>query len=111
MRSALLAAVLVLLSLTSVLATQWPQFRGPGSTGVSTDARPPESWSSTNNVVWRTAIPGVGWSSPIVAKNTIFLTAVSRAQEGEAPKPGLYFGGERPAPTDEHRWIVVAVDF
>jgi outer membrane protein assembly factor BamB len=111
MYRALLAGVLALLSFSGVLAAQWPQFRGPGATGVSADARPPESWSATTNVVWRTAIPGVGWSSPIVSKNTIFLTAVTRAQEGEAPKPGLYFGGERPAPTDEHRWIVVAVDF
>ena len=63
------------------------------------------------NIRWRTAIPGVGWSSPIVSENTIFLTSVIRPQDGEAPKPGLYFGGERPAPSDEHRWIVVAVDF
>jgi outer membrane protein assembly factor BamB len=109
-RGSLFAGGLTLLCFSSVVAAQWPQFRGPGSTGVSSDARPPESWSTTNNVAWRTAIPGVGWSSPIVARNTVFVTAVTRAQEGEAPKPGLYFGGERPAPSDEHRWIVVAVD-
>jgi outer membrane protein assembly factor BamB len=110
-RRALLAGVVALLSFTAVFAAQWPQFRGPGSTGVSADGRLPESWSASHNVVWRATIPGVGWSSPIVWKNTIFLTSVVRAQEGEAPKPGLYFGGERPAPSDEHRWIVVAVDF
>ncbi len=110
-RRALLAGVVALLSFTAVFAAQWPQFRGPGSTGVSADGRLPESWSASHNVVWRATIPGVGWSSPIVWKNTVFLTSVVRAQEGEAPKPGLYFGGERPAPSDEHRWIVVAVDF
>ena len=110
-RYALLAGVLAFFPFASVLAAQWPQFRGPGSTGVSADGRLPESWSPSNNVVWRATIPGVGWSSPIVWKNTIFLTSVIRSQEGEAPKPGLYFGGERPAPSDEHRWIVVAVDF
>jgi outer membrane protein assembly factor BamB len=112
LRRGLLGVVLVgLVLFTRGIAAQWPQFRGPGATGVATGARLPEMWSRTDNVVWRTEIPGVGWSSPIVWKNTIFLTAVVRAAAGEAPKPGLYFGGERPAPSDEHRWIVVAVDF
>jgi outer membrane protein assembly factor BamB len=90
---------------------QWPQFRGPGATGVAADLRLPDTWSASENIVWKTEIPGVGWSSPIVWNDRIFLTAVIRAQTGEAPKPGLYFGGERPAPTDEHRWMVYAVDF
>ena len=87
---------------------QWPQFRGPGATGVAADPALPDTWSATENVVWKTAIPGVGWSSPIVWGNTIFLTSVDqRAGAARPPKPGLYFGGERPAPTDEHRWMVV----
>ena len=105
-------AVLIALVLSaSVGAAQWPQFRGPGATGVAADATLPITWSRTENVAWRTETPGVGWSSPIVWKNTIFLTSVVRRDSGEAPKPGLYFGGERPAPSDEHRWIVVALDF
>ena len=92
-------------------AGQWPQFRGPGATGVAEDLKAPDTWSAAENVVWKTDVPGIGWSSPIVWNNTIFVTAVIRAQAGEAPKPGLYFGGERPAPTDEHRWVVYALDF
>jgi outer membrane protein assembly factor BamB len=93
-----------------VLSAQWTQFRGPGSTGVSLDARPPDTWTRTTNVAWRTELPGVGWSSPVVTGTTIVVTSVIRDQTGEPPKPGLYFGGERPAPTDEHRWVVLAVD-
>jgi PQQ-like domain len=112
LRHTRLVAVLVSLVLFSrVGAAQWPQFRGPGATGVAAGGPLPVTWSRTDNVMWRTEIPGVGWSSPIVWKNTIFLTAVVRRDAGEAPKPGLYFGGERPAPSDEHRWIVVALDF
>lgn len=44
----------------------WPQFRGPGSTGVGEGANLPDTWSTTQNVTWKTAIPGSCWSSPIV---------------------------------------------
>lgn len=89
----------------------WPQFRGTGSMGVAEDPTLPDKWSQTENVAWKTAIPGVGWSSPIVWGDRIFLTSVINTDPNEAPKKGLYFGGERPAPKDEHRWMVYAVDF
>src|ERR1700683_2799858 len=90
---------------------QWPQFRGPGSTGVADDPALPDQWSQTENVAWKTAIPGVGWSSPIIWGDRIFVTTVISSAEVEKPKKGLYFGGERKAPTDEHRWMGYAVDF
>lgn len=89
----------------------WPQFRGAGSLGVAEDPNLPDQWSATENVAWKTDIPGVGWSSPIVWGDHIFLTSVISADSKEAPKKGLYFGGERPAPKDEHRWMVYAVSF
>ena len=91
-------------------AADWPQFRGPGSTGVLDDPRIPETWSQTENVAWKTPIPGLGWSSPIIAHGRVYVTAVVSSKDGEAPKKGLYFGGERPAPKDEHRAMVYAVD-
>jgi hypothetical protein len=90
---------------------QRPQFRGPGSTGVADDPALPDTWSQTQNVAWKTAIPGVGWSSPIIWGDRIFVTTVISSADVEKPKKGLYFGGERKAPTDEHRWMVYAVDF
>ena len=53
----------------------------------------------------------MGWSSPVVWGDRIFVTAVVSTRPPEPPKPGLYFGGERPTPTDEHRWMVYAIDF
>src|SRR5262245_24303098 len=112
MRRFLLGSLLIAaIPMAAGQAAQWPQFRGPGAAGVATDLRVPDTWSATQHVLWKTAIPGTGWSSPIVWNTTIYLTSVVRADTGEAPKPGLYFGGERPAPTDEHRWLVLAVDF
>jgi outer membrane protein assembly factor BamB len=101
----------IALSAADLPAKQWPQFRGPGSTGVADDPALPDKWSQTENVAWKTAIPGVGWSSPIIWGDRIFVTTVISSSDVEKPKKGLYFGGERKPPTDEHRWVVYAVDF
>lgn len=109
-------ALIAIISLTLVPSPPpkieaWPQFRGAMSDGVADDPSLPDSWSQTENVSWKTPIPGVGWSSPIVWGDRIFLTSVASTKEIEPPKKGLYFGGERALPTDEHRWLVYAVDF
>ena len=113
----MLLRILLTLALcaSSLLAAEhWPQFRGPQSTGVADpkdEASLPVKWSTTENVVWKTDVPGTGWSSPIVWGGKIFLTSVVSAGPQEAVKKGLYFGGERPAPKDEHRWMVYCLDF
>ncbi len=103
--------ILVMAATSLFAADTWPQFRGPQSNGVAEDAAIPDRWSPTENVVWKTDIPGSGWSSPIVARGRIFVTSVLSTSEEEKPKKGLYFGGERKAPADEHRWMIYAVDF
>ena len=105
--------ILTALLACSVLpaAENWPQYRGPAA-GVAEDAPLPEAWSTTSNVAWKLDIPGRGWSSPVVARDRIFLTSVIATAPEEAPKKGLYFGGNREAPpADEHRWMVYCVDW
>ena len=107
-----LLAALPALAATLSAAGTWSQFRGPGANGVAPDDPAlPERWSATENVVWKTGIPGAGWSSPVVWEDTIFLTGVVSSKAPETPKKGLYFGGNRGAPADEHRWLVYALDF
>lgn len=60
--------------------SNWPQWRGPDSSGVSAATGVPLQWSDTQNVLWKTEIPGLGHSSPIVWGNRVFLTT---AIEGE----------------------------
>jgi outer membrane protein assembly factor BamB len=81
------------------------------SDGVSELKGLPETWSTTENVRWKIGIPGHGWSSPIAWGDRIFVTSVIPSGQVEAPKGGLYFGGERPAPQVEHRWMVYAIDW
>jgi outer membrane protein assembly factor BamB len=66
-------------------ARQWPQWRGPRANGVAPLADPPITWSETNNVRWKMALPGKGHSSPIVWGERVFLTAA--VPVGEARKP------------------------
>lgn len=56
-------------------ADEWPQFRGPTGQGLSDATGLPLTWSETNNIVWKTALPGVGHSSPVVSCERIWLTA------------------------------------
>lgn len=89
----------------------WPQFRGADSFGTSDNSQLPDHWSPTESVEWKTDIPGRGWSSPIVWGDRIFLTTCVNLGEDEAPKKGLYFGGERKEPPkSEHQWKVYCLD-
>lgn len=59
------ALALALVSLVPLAATeQWPRFRGTQAGVVADDPALPDIWSETENVAWKTDIPGLGWSSP-----------------------------------------------
>lgn len=98
--------------LSAVAQVNWPQFRGEQATGVATNSNLPTMWSATQNVAWKTTVPGFGWSSPVVWGDQIFVTSVVRDGEVEPPKKGLYFGGERPTPaTNTQHWMVYSFDW
>ena len=59
------------------IRADWPQFRGPTGQGISDADALPLSWSEDSNVVWKTAIHGKGWSSPVVAGDKIWLTTAT----------------------------------
>ena len=111
-RVVLMSAACVVLFCTTTASgdDRWPQFRGPGALGVSDEPGLPETWSTTQNVDWVTAIEGLAWNSPIVWDDTVFLTSVVSAGDVEAPRGGLYLGGERRVSSDEHRWVVYGID-
>jgi outer membrane protein assembly factor BamB len=55
-------------------ADTWPQFRGPDGQGHAPAGRIPARWSESENVLWKSAIPGRGWSSPVIADGFCWLT-------------------------------------
>ena len=76
-----LALVLCLVASSTVWGENWPCFRGPGRQGMSSEKGVPTRWSATSNVRWKTAIPGEGWSSPIVFADRIFVTTATEGGE------------------------------
>lgn len=63
--------------LQTSIAENWPGFRGPGRQGISNEKNLPTQWSETSNIVWKTPIPGIGWSSPIVFGDLVFVTTAT----------------------------------
>lgn len=71
------AAILMLGMNSEALAADWTQFRGPGGLGVSAETDLPEKWSETENLAWRTELPGYGASSPIALGPHVYVTCYS----------------------------------
>jgi outer membrane protein assembly factor BamB len=61
----------------SFCGADWRQFRGPSGASVAPSATPPEKWTDTENVAWKTELPGRGPSGPIVVGHRVYLTASS----------------------------------
>jgi outer membrane protein assembly factor BamB len=88
----------------------WPQFRGAQVDGMAEGSKLPETWSSTENVVWKTDLPGWGWSSPIIWGEKVFVTTAISQNAREKLVIGGYPGGHV-KPNDEHRWVTFCLDF
>jgi outer membrane protein assembly factor BamB len=90
----------------------WPQFRGIAADGIADGFSLPLTWNVATgaNVSWKTPIPGLGLSSPIIWGDEIFLSTAIGGRKDEGLKVGLY-GDIAPVRDDtEHEWRVYALD-
>ena len=111
-RAVVVTVGLTLFTLKAVSATdQWPQFRGLQAGVAADDPTLPDTWNETENIAWKVPIPGLGWSSPVVWDDHIFLTSAISAGNEKAPVTGLYDDQGGVKSTAEHRWMVYDVDF
>jgi outer membrane protein assembly factor BamB len=62
-------------------AADWPAWRGPRGDGTSDETGIPSRWSATENLAWKTPIPGRGYSSPIIWKDRVFLTTCKEKEQ------------------------------
>ena len=67
------ALSLLLAAHAALAGDDWPQFRGPLGNGHSDSTGIPLTWSDTQNVKWKTALPGEGWSSPVILGNQVWM--------------------------------------
>lgn len=67
-------------------STEWSRFRGPNGTGISMDVAIPIEWSDTQNLRWKTKLPGPGSSSPVLTDTHVFLTTYTGYGEEDRSK-------------------------
>ncbi len=89
-----------LVTVHSSFATDWSQFRGPTGMGVSDETQLPVKWSDSQNIYWKTALPGAGASSPIVFAKRIYLTTYT----------GYFVPGESSGSREDLKRHLMAID-
>ncbi len=67
-------AIALLYVLSFAVLNDWTEFRGSKADSHASGPATPMEWSDTKNVVWKTQVPGLGWSSPVIADKVLYLT-------------------------------------
>jgi outer membrane protein assembly factor BamB len=90
----------------------WPSFRGLQAAGVTEKQNLPDKWDGKTgeNILWRTTIPGLAHSSPVVWGARIFVTSAVSSDPKAGFRPGLYGDGDASQDRSSHRWMIYAVD-
>lgn len=93
-------------------ARPWPSFRGANSEGTGDGQGAVAEWDgpSGKNILWKTQIPGLANSSPIIWGDKVFVTSASTIEGDESLRIGLYGDVDSIEDTTEHIWAVYALD-
>jgi outer membrane protein assembly factor BamB len=91
-----------------------PRFLTGRQTSPGETAHPPERWSATQNIAWKTEIAGLGWSSPIVWNGRVYLTTCINTSKDRRPRKGLYLedvdANKYPREKSVHQWKTLCLD-
>ena len=113
------AAACVLVSVALFARTEdpkpgvdWPSFRGHRAAGVAEGFRTPETWdvATGKGVQWKSAVEGLGHSSPVVWRDRIYVTTAVSGKADAGLKPGLYGNIDSVADDTPHTWKLIALD-
>ena len=90
----------------------WPSFRGARASGVADDVKLPDTWDGAQgtNVLWKTPIPGLAHSSPIVWGDRVFVTTAISSKADASFRPGIYGDGDASEDRSRHQWVIYALD-
>ena len=93
-------------------SVNWPGFRGAHAAGVSDGENLPDSWDgeSGKNIKWKTLIPGLAHSSPIIWGKKLFITTAISSRDSVSFRHGLYGDGDASDDRSVHRWCVYCLD-
>jgi outer membrane protein assembly factor BamB len=103
--------ILLLLACTAA-AQNWPSFRGPGASGVADGNKLPVAWdvAKGTNIAWKTPLPGLAHSSPIVWGERVFVTTAVSSRGGESFKRGLYGEGDASDDRSVQQWKLLCLN-
>jgi outer membrane protein assembly factor BamB len=90
----------------------WPSFRGPNASGIAKSQHLPDTWNVKTgaHILWRTPIPGLAHSSPIVWGDRVFVTTAVSSDPNATFRPGLYGDGDASGDRSPQRWMLYAID-
>jgi outer membrane protein assembly factor BamB len=93
-------------------AQNWPSFRGAGASGVADGHNLPVRWDTKQgtNILWKSAIPGLAHSSPVVWGDRIFVTTAVSSQPDVTFKKGLYGAGTASDDLSVQKWKLLCLD-
>jgi len=97
---------------SSLSAQHWPAFRGANAAGVADGAPTAVKWNAATgeNVAWKTAVPGVAVSSPIVWGDRVFVSTAISSDPSQGIRTGLYGDVEPVNDSSKHTWRLLALD-
>ncbi len=103
---------LLALATLRVTAGDWPQFRGPGASGLGDGANPPVTWNGQTGarIAWKTPIPGLSVASPVIWGDNIYLVTAISGDASQTFRTGLYGDTDSVADSSRHIWKVLALD-
>jgi len=101
-----------LCALAASPTANWPTFRGPQASGIADGQNLPDHWDGARgeNIKWKTRIPGLAHSSPIVWGDRLYVTTAISSQEDATFKHGLFGEGDASTDRSVQRWKVYSVD-
>jgi hypothetical protein len=112
MKRGICLPVILLTACLGLSAADWPQFRGESASGISACANPPVQWDAVKgmNILWKTEVPGLAISSPIVWGGAIYLTTAISSDTTQKFRTGLYGDTDSATDLSPHIWKVMAYD-
>lgn len=109
----MLSKIAPALAVATIAAAQnWPSFRGNGASGVADSQHLPIHWNAATgtNIVWKTDIPGLAHSSPVIWSDRIFVTTAVSSQPDATFKKGLYGAGTASDDLSVQKWTLLCLD-
>jgi outer membrane protein assembly factor BamB len=96
----------------TLTAQHWPSFRGANASGVADEKPTVAKWNAATgeNILWKTPIPGMSVSSPIIWGDRVFVSTAVSSDPKAGIRPGLYGDVEPLDDTSKHQWRLLALD-